>query len=1093
MTQRLQIPARFSIRERHYIGSIRQLLWRAYEGDFEVEPFSIGKANGHLARGADGRKILVVEKKVAPPLDVDAVIRVPSGVSGLAPGGGELRAKAAWLEGAVRNRAAIDADIAGVAAEAALSSWNGQFAFLKEVTRDGETITGGLREPQIGALHAAIAHWCVSDDLSTIVMPTGTGKTETMLALLVSERLGRLLVVVPTRALRDQIAEKFVNLGLLKEFGVIGKDAAYPVVGTMLSRPRTVSELRAYFCRCNVVVTTMNIVGGCDDAIQDSIADSCSHLFLDEAHHSSARSWDDFRRRFLPRPVLQFTATPFRGDGRHVDGKIIFAYPLRKAQEGGYFKRINFHPVSEFNARLADRAIAEAAVAQLELDRSKGLQHLVMARTNSIARGVEVLDIYRELAASHEPVLIHSKQSGPETRQALAQLRDGKTRIIVCVDMLGEGFDLPELKIAALHDMHKSLAITLQFTGRFTRVQRGLGEATMIANIADADVEDSLRELYAEDPDWNLLIRDLSEGASGLHSRRSEFMSGFAEIPPGLSLQNILPKMSSVVYRTSCDDWRPEGVEEAVDVEKIHSGPVVNRKDRVIIFVTRELEPIPWGNIKEIQNVVWDLYLVHWRPGDNLLFIHSSNNGSHHEKLAQAICGGDSQLIRGEKVFRVFHGIKRILLMNLGLNHSLSRAVRFTMHVGPDIHQALSESHYQNKVKSNVFGRGYEGGGKVTIGCSQKGRVWSYQIAGNIKDWVDWCGHVGKKLLDETISSKDFLEHVIVPEHLDERPRLVPLAIEWSEELLHRSETTFQVNVAGDIVPFFEAGLELVDPSSDGPLRFRVYTASKSSVYEVEFLSATVNYRLIGSIDVELVTSRRTTPLSQWFQSEPPVIRFEDGAFLIYNDLFRIPTTDRIPFDKERIEAWDWTGTDLSKEAQRPQKRPDSIQYRVINDLCSSNDPDYDIVFNDDETNEAADIIAMKVAGEDLLVHMFHCKYSKEPKPGSRVGDLYEVCGQAQKSVFWKGDVAHLVEHMKLRDARYLEREGVSRFEKGVSSTLASISKRSPFLSPCFKIFIVQPGFSKSAASLGQLDLLAVTELYLKETYGIDFGVIASD
>jgi hypothetical protein len=31
--------------------------------------------------------------------------------------------------------------------------------------------------------------------------------------------------------------------------------------------------------------------------------------------------------------------------------------------------------------------------------------------------------------------------------------------------MLGEGFDMPELKIAAFHDIKKSLAITLQLAG----------------------------------------------------------------------------------------------------------------------------------------------------------------------------------------------------------------------------------------------------------------------------------------------------------------------------------------------------------------------------------------------------------------------------------------------------------------------------------------------------------------------------------------------------------------------------------------------------------------------------------------------------
>lgn len=40
---------------------------------------------------------------------------------------------------------------------------------------------------------------------------------------------------------------------------------------------------------------------------------------------------------------------------------------------------------------------------------------------------------------------------------------------MICVDMLGEGFDFPNLKIAAIHEPHKSLASTLQFIGRFAR------------------------------------------------------------------------------------------------------------------------------------------------------------------------------------------------------------------------------------------------------------------------------------------------------------------------------------------------------------------------------------------------------------------------------------------------------------------------------------------------------------------------------------------------------------------------------------------------------------------------------------------------
>jgi superfamily II DNA or RNA helicase len=44
------------------------------------------------------------------------------------------------------------------------------------------------------------------------VLPTGTGKTEAMLATQVCRRLDRSLVLVPSDALRRQIAKKFNSL-----------------------------------------------------------------------------------------------------------------------------------------------------------------------------------------------------------------------------------------------------------------------------------------------------------------------------------------------------------------------------------------------------------------------------------------------------------------------------------------------------------------------------------------------------------------------------------------------------------------------------------------------------------------------------------------------------------------------------------------------------------------------------------------------------------------------------------------------------------------------------------------------------------------
>jgi superfamily II DNA or RNA helicase len=193
----------------------------------------------------------------------------------------------------------------------------------------------------------------------------------------------------------------------------------------------------------------------------------CTHLFIDEAHHAEAPTWSAFKAGFRERRVLQFTATPFREDGRPLDGKIIFEYPLRKAQQEGYFRPIRFRRVVEFNQKRSDEAIAKTAIEQLREDFDKG--HILMARAESVARAKEIFKIY-ERYPEFKPVELHTGMKSVRERETIRkQILAGESRIVVCVDMLGEGFDLPELKIAAFHDIRKTLAVTLQLAGRFTR------------------------------------------------------------------------------------------------------------------------------------------------------------------------------------------------------------------------------------------------------------------------------------------------------------------------------------------------------------------------------------------------------------------------------------------------------------------------------------------------------------------------------------------------------------------------------------------------------------------------------------------------
>lgn len=223
-----------------------------------------------------------------------------------------------------------------------------------------------------------------------------------------------------------------------------------------------------------------------------------------------------------------------------------------------------------------------------------------------------------------------------------------------------------------------------------------------------------------------------------------------------------------------------------------------------------------------------------------------------------------------------------------------------------------------------------------------------------------------------------------------------------------------------------------------------------------------------------------------------PKIHFEQDTFIEHDLLLRV-NRDVPPFDPARIKAWDWSGVDIKKESQKAHKASDTVQFRVIERILASG-TNWDVVFDDDDAGEVADVVALKMEGNRLIVHLYHCKYSGEPKAGSRVDDFYAVCGQAQKSVHWRerAGLAELVPHLIHREQGRLQKGEASRFEKGNFQMRTDIEQRRAVLRPEFKVFLVQPGLSKVGASHPVLELLAATSLYLFETFNIEFGVITS-
>jgi superfamily II DNA or RNA helicase len=1075
---------------------IRQIAEREPRREGTLATFTRGRLRGFLFQPAqnDGGSVLFIPGKVNElPAGFNQIIRA---LPDMAAANQDL-SSGIWLKHPHRRVSAEAVDhVRGI--REVLQSWEGAFSYIEE--NPASNIVG-LRAPQLGALHAIHAHWSVSDSVATIVMPTGTGKTEVMLSILISARCPRVLVVVPTDALRFQLSRKFETLGVLKSANckVLSPDARFPVVCTLQHIPNTLQEVDEIFERSQVIVTTSSIVAQCKDLVQNRIVHHCPYLFIDEAHHAEAPTWSAFKERFNQRRIVQFTATPFREDGKPLDGEIVFKYPLKKAQKEGYFKPINFTPVVCFSRTQADEEIAAKVAAQLRVDSDK--RHIAMARVENITRAKQVSQIYSRYP-EFNPVELHTGIKSARTREATRKkIISGESRLVVCVDMLGEGFDLPELKIAAFHDIRKTLAVTLQLAGRFTRSRADLGDATFIANTADVDVRDELRKLYSRDPDWNVLLPELSERVIGEQKSLQEFVKGFSEFAPDIPLRTVRPATSMVVYRTTCHDWTPEkfraGIPAVDSCELVYQA--INASEHTLVVVTARRVPLPWTEVEALFSWEWELYVAIWSPEQNLLYINSSTNAGEYKSLAQAIAGETVSIIKGDDVFRSFAGVNRLRLQNVGLTEQLGRNVRYTGRMGSDVGPGVTDVQRRRTRKSVLSGTGYENGETTSVGASRKGRIWSHRRE-RVDQLVEWCKAIGAKLLDASIDPDEVLKGTLEAEIVASRPGTMPIGVDWPEAIFTTPEALWSIRIDDQEFPLSQTSLELASPTLNGPLYIELTSGNVSAELELELFQEgedeLSNYRfnVRGEKQVHIQRGERATPesISSFFYENPPVIWFADGSSLEGNEYVELKTT-YAPYDRNKIDAWYWTNVDIRKESQGDRKDADSIQARVIQELRRRN---YHVIVDDDGSGEAADVVAIVLREQTeqsayIDVEFYHCKYSHGNEPGTRVNDLYEVCGQAQKSIFWISSSekkTDLFTHLMRRQA-HRENRG---YELGDKDLLYTIREMSRYCPVALKIFIVQPGLSKANATEAQLRLLSVSNNYLMETHMIPFGVIAS-
>jgi len=109
----------------------------------------------------------------------------------------------------------------------------------------------------------------------------------------------------------------------------------------------------------------------------------------------------------------------------------------------------------------------EKCVAALVEQCKTGTRHQIIAAACSIRHAEQVARLFE--AAGVRTVIVHSKLPWEEREKRLDAFHAGRVTCVVQVGLLGEGYDHPNISIAAVFRPYRSLAAYAQFIGRAMR------------------------------------------------------------------------------------------------------------------------------------------------------------------------------------------------------------------------------------------------------------------------------------------------------------------------------------------------------------------------------------------------------------------------------------------------------------------------------------------------------------------------------------------------------------------------------------------------------------------------------------------------
>ncbi|HUH18572.1 DEAD/DEAH box helicase [Albibacterium sp.] len=914
----------------------------------------------------------------------------------------------------------------------------------------------GLRDCQLGAIWALKSYKTngTNEVASLISMPTGSGKTAIMMAACFELGLSKILIVVPSKILRRQISSQFRELQILKNKNCLDETAPLVSVYEVTNRRNSREEWEAILNSHDVIVSHPNSISPYYQGLEPIPIDLIDAIFMDEAHHEPAPTWQSLNSFYKQQLKVFFTATPFRRDRKRMRAKLIYHYSLERALEKEILRPIEFrgerignHPPD------SNEALLETAIDVFDEERVANPTCSILIRTDRIEHAQNLVTLYNNNGFNVD--VIHSKRSSAVNESLIEKVKNGELDGLVCVGIASEGLDIPNLKVAVLHATPRSIPYTIQFLGRISRTPLDQeGPAILIAN-TDA-VRGEVRRLYKSDSSWSLIIPQIVDQQMQLarHYRSSQAKEEDFQMP------ELNVYFSALIYSTPANfQFQDQISSNSSKFEIIHYEQADDESP--LIIVTAHNKPIDWASREIYIEDLLDVHVLYHSSEHNLLFELTTSELALYS-VKESIINIELLSITHGRLFKTLSQFSKSDYIMVGMKNSAltgSSHPSYKTLIGTSVQAAIRSS------EGRVFGAGHAVlrlDEENTWGIStRKGRVWAMK-RGTAIEFKEWCDQLCTLIVDGPIISNlpglSFLAKTEQATIIEE----IPVAI-IPDALFFKAYSVTISSPNHDPIRNFTPILNGVSLQENNTRLLGTLQLDDLSFDFTFDLNSERLWSIDEANDVTVYAERRDDTIvdkriEDVLNEYPPSLALPDGSIIVGRNRI-VPNTDIEDLPSEIWKEKDWNGCNIRSEAYVENPNGDiPVINQTIELLKPSLIQNADLIFLDDGAHEIADLIYFNSANS--MIHFIHCKYSGKNNAGCRKSDCDELFAQAMRSIHWISSPI-LLDRINSRLANAQN----SKIVYGSDELLETISENYRVNNWKFNIILVQPGFRMSQVS----------------------------